>query len=82
VVPVDLVARGDRMKDKKTFEEKDVLTVSDIQQYLHISKDYAYSLVKSNVFPNMKIGHSYRIPKDTFLHWVQYTAKMHLKITV
>jgi excisionase family DNA binding protein len=59
-----------------------VFTVSDIQKYLNISKEYAYSLVRANTFPSIKIGNSYRIPKDTFLHWVQYSAKNHLQIPV
>jgi excisionase family DNA binding protein len=66
----------------ESIENKEVLSVSDIQHYLHISKDYAYSLVRSNTFPSIRIGNTYRIPKETFIHWLQYSAKNHLQIPI
>lgn len=47
------------------------LTVKDVQGILRIGQVSAYSLVRSNVFPVVRIGKSYRIPKDTFVSWMQ-----------
>ena len=45
-------------------------TVKEIQQLLHIGQVSAYRLVRSGVFPVIKIGRSYRIPQDTFQTWM------------
>lgn len=52
------------------------LTVKDVQEILRIGQVSAYSLVCSKVFPVVRIGKSYRIPRDTFVEWMQkaYTA--------
>ena len=48
-----------------------VYTVKEIQTMLRISKSMAYALVKSGAFPVIKLGDTYRIPKEGFDRWVQ-----------
>ena len=48
-----------------------VYTVKEIQTMLRISKSMAYALVKSGAFPVIKLGDTYRIPKEGFDKWVQ-----------
>lgn len=52
------------------METQEILTVKDIQRILQIGTNNAYALVRSNVFPVIKVGHSYRIPKDSFYEWM------------
>lgn len=52
------------------IETQETLTVKDIQRILNIGVNNAYALVRSNVFPVIKVGHSYRIPRDDFYAWM------------
>lgn len=45
---------------------QEMLTTKDIQEQLGISRNTAYKLIRLQGFPKIKIGHSYRIPKDKF----------------
>lgn len=47
-----------------------VYTVKDIMVMLSISKNTAYSLVKQDGFPVIKIKNCYRIPKEAFDRWM------------
>ena len=47
-----------------------MITVREIAEYLRISLPSAYSLVRLKVFPYLKVGERYVIPRDTFLLWV------------
>ena len=57
-----------------TIETQETLTVKDIQRILNIGVNNAYALVRSNVFPVIKVGHSYRIPRDEFYAWMHHQA--------
>ena len=48
----------------------DILTVPEIQEYLHIGKRQAYELCKDPDFPSFRIGGSIRIPKKSFFEWL------------
>ena len=50
---------------------KTTLTVKDVQEILRIGQVSAYALVRSKVFPVVRIGRSYRIPQDTFVEWMR-----------
>lgn len=54
------------MKD----EMKSTYTVKDLQSLLNISKNTAYKLVVSGAFPVLKIGRTYRIPREGFHKWM------------
>lgn len=50
------------------------LTVKDVQRLLRISEVTAYNLMHADGFPSMRIGRSYRISREEFLHWVESTS--------
>lgn len=50
--------------------EHRVYMISEIQEILRISKNTAYLLAKDAPFPVIKIGSTYRIPKDGFDKWL------------
>lgn len=52
------------------METQETLTVKDIKRILQIGTNNAYALIRSNVFPVIKVGHSYRVPKDSFYEWM------------
>ena len=49
---------------------KETLTVKEMQQILKIGTSSAYDLIHSKAFPVIKIGQSYRIPKESFYEWM------------
>lgn len=51
-------------------QKQETFTVREIRDILNIGINTAYNLVHSNAFPVVKIGHSYRIPKDSFYTWL------------
>lgn len=55
---------------------KTTFTVEEVRQILKIGKNTAYSLVKEDGFPTIRIGKQIRIPCDDFNEWVN---KMLLK---
>lgn len=54
------------MRERK----QEAFTVREIRDILNIGINSAYNLIHSNAFPVVKIGHSYRIPKDSFYAWL------------
>ena len=50
-------------------ELPEVMEVKDIQQFLKISRNTAYDLIKRREFPTLKIGRLLRIRKESFLEW-------------
>ncbi|WP_326512265.1 helix-turn-helix domain-containing protein [Clostridium intestinale] len=52
-------------------EIKTTLTVEDIGRILNIGRNKAYSLVKEEGFPKIRIGKQFRIPYDAFNHWIE-----------
>lgn len=50
---------------------QDTLTVKEMQEILKIGTNSAYNLIHSKVFPVIKIGQSYRIPKGPFYAWME-----------
>ncbi len=53
---------------------KEVLTVEEIAIVLEIGRTKAYNLVKMKLFPVLKIGNAYRIPKKGFYEWLHQQA--------
>lgn len=50
---------------------RDTLTVKEIQQILKIGTNSAYNLIHSKAFPVIKIGQSYRVPREAFYAWME-----------
>ena len=53
------------------FELPELMSVKELQQYLHIGKDKAYELVKSEGFPSFRLRGRYYILKQEFARWVE-----------
>jgi hypothetical protein len=47
-----------------------VLTVSDVQRILKISRAMSYELVNSGIFPVLRIGRTIRVPSKPFQDWL------------
>ena len=50
------------------------LTIEDMRNILHIGRDKARKLIKSDGFPYIKIGNTIRIPKDEFIKWYKMAS--------
>ena len=46
------------------IQEKDYLTVKDLQDYLGFGKNKIYTLVNQNDFPKIRIGKNFLIPRE------------------
>jgi predicted DNA-binding transcriptional regulator AlpA len=64
------------MKSKfKTIEELPLsLCADDVAGVLGISRAGAYTLIKSNGFPRIKIGGRYVVPKNKFIDWINQNS--------
>lgn len=58
----------------------EMLTVKDIQQHLCLSKNIVYQLIQMDSFPKIKIGNSYRIPKDKYEKWIEQNIRREIII--
>ena len=58
----------------------EMLTVKDIQQHLCLSNNIVYQLVQLDSFPKIKIGNSYRIPKDKYEKWIEQNIRREIII--
>ncbi len=52
-----------------------MLTPADIMNHLKLGRNKTYELIKLSGFPKIKIGNTYRIPKDKYLKWVSSNIK-------
>lgn len=48
----------------------DILSVKDLQQILGIGQNKAYELAHSEAFPAIRVGALIRIPKPSFIEWL------------
>jgi len=53
------------------MDEQKTLTVKELCRVLRIGQNSVYNLIHSNSFPVVKVGHSYRIPSDSFYEWLE-----------
>lgn len=53
------------------LELPELMSVKELQQYLHIGKDKAYELIKSEDFPCFKLRGRYYILKGKFAEWLE-----------
>ena len=50
-------------------ELPEVMTIKDVQEFLKISKNTAYDLIKREEFPVVRLGRLLRINREKFLEW-------------
>lgn len=51
-------------------ELPELMTVKELRDYLKCSNKNVYNLIKTDGFPCLKVGGSYRICKNEFIEWV------------
>jgi len=51
-----------------------LLKVKDVQKVLCVSKNVAYELVNSKNFPSVRIGRSFRVPREALKTWIETQA--------
>ena len=66
IVGQNIMQKGTNMDDMERL-----LTIKDIQEHLQIGRNRVYQLIKIDSFPKIKIGNTYRIPKQKYLEWIQ-----------
>ena len=49
---------------------KDVLTVQELRQVLNISRNTCYKLLQEGTIKSIRIGTSYRVPKNYILDYI------------
>ena len=59
---------------------KEMMTVKDVSKLLGIGINQAYSLVKKDDFPKIRINRQYIIPRDKFIQWID--SNMNKTITI
>ena len=65
IVSQHIMQKGTNMDDMERL-----LTIKDIQEHLQIGRNRMYQLIKIDSFPKIKIGNTYRIPKQKYLEWI------------
>lgn len=56
-------------------ENIQMFTVKEVSSMLHIGINQAYDLVKTGKISAMRVGRSYRIPKDKLLKYIEENTK-------
>lgn len=54
------------------------LTEEDLQEILQISEKQAKALIRTEGFPCVKIGRSYRVEENEFLKWMMENREIKL----
>ena len=49
----------------------DIMTISDLAEYLKISKSTLYKLAQAGRLPGKKVGRHWRFHKNTIDQWIQ-----------
>lgn len=57
-------------------EYPDILSISDLQKMLGISRHLAYDLINDGEIAALMIGHSYKIPKPNVVSYLMRESKV------
>lgn len=52
----------------------DILTITDLMDYLAVGKNTAYSLIREGKIKSFRIGRNYKIPKQAVIDYIYYTG--------
>lgn len=58
-------------KDANKRELPELMSVKELREYLHVSTQYAYELVKLRNFPSIRLGNKYYVNKDRLANWLE-----------
>ena len=64
-----------KSKDNQAQQDGEVMTISDVAQYLRISEAKVYELARNGTIPALRIGKSWRFQKDLLKQWVRKSAE-------
>lgn len=64
-----------KLKDNDAQNDGEVMTISDVAQYLRISEAKVYELARNGTIPALRIGKSWRFQKDLLKQWVRKSAE-------
>jgi excisionase family DNA binding protein len=57
----------------------EVMTISDLAEYLQVSKSSLYKLVQNGRVPGQKVGKHWRFRKDTVDQWLSASSEETLR---
>jgi excisionase family DNA binding protein len=60
--------------------DRDVMTIKDVAQYLRISEAKVYELARTGSIPALRIGKSWRFQKDLLKQWVRKSAEANITL--
>lgn len=60
-------------------EHLTILTVKEVAEYLHLSEAKVYRLASGGGLPAVRIGKTWRFPKDQLCDWLSRSAGSNLK---
>lgn len=67
-----------KTKDNDAQHDGEVMTISDVAQYLRISEAKVYELARTGTIPALRIGKSWRFQKDLLKQWVRKSAEANI----
>lgn len=56
---------------RRVEELPDVLTVQEAADFLQVSKEHVYAMIRREEMPFFKLGRLVRISKQEFIGWIQ-----------
>ena len=51
-------------------EQRELMKTKDVQKYLGIGRDKAYTLMKMKSFPSTRLGKTYVVTKENLFKWL------------
>ena len=69
-----------KLKDNDAQNDGEVMTISDVAQYLRISEAKVYELARNGTIPALRIGKSWRFQKDLLKQWVRKSAEANITV--
>ena len=75
-------AGGTMTKSQKDDAQNDreVMTIKDVAQYLRISEAKVYELARTGSIPALRIGKAWRFQKDLLKQWVRRSAEANVTL--
>lgn len=67
-------------KNDDAQNDREVMTIRDVAQYLRISEAKVYELARSGTIPALRIGKSWRFQKDLLKDWIRKGAESNIAL--
>ena len=69
-----------KLKNNDAQDDREVMTIKDVAQYLRISEAKVYELARTGSIPALRIGKSWRFQKDLLKQWVRKSAEANITL--